>query len=236
MKKIILIFSFILITNNMFAQVGTYYTGAEASYLMPIGSLNNLFKSTYGATTYLGYQTTKTLTWLGKLEYYKYEDENYSKLQKKANVIVGSKEKVFSATLNDLRLSLEVVGLNANAKINLIKMDDLDVNIDLGMGIYRWLYKRSGYDSLMVDTSSNSAVVKRYIVLRNTPSQTQQDWSSGFNAGIEFDIKATDDLSFTLAANYKNMVAELWQSLSLDIENVSTVQMLDCRVGVRYRF
>ena len=238
MKKIFL-FTLVLIqfllAGSVFSQSRQYMAGAEASYMIPQGKLKDQFKPAAGMSIYWGKQTSSRWTWLGRLEYFKFTNKDEGSFSVQQKVLIGLSDVMVKAPVKNLSISLEVSGLSLNAKYNLFRTDLLESNLDLGFGVYRWTYKRGAIDSVYTDTSA-AGEGKYYSLLKNVPSASRSDWSGGFHVGAEFCVNVTGSLSFTAAAAYKNVMGEIWPALALELENVSSFQMIELKAGLRYKF
>ena len=101
-------------------------------------------------------------------------------------------------------------------------------------GFYYWNYDRGSYsDSLFADTTGRGDLV--IIEIINVPALNQKDWSGGLNAGVDFNINIFEPVWLNLSANYKLIIAELWPTLDLNLENVSGLQFFDFRAGINLR-
>lgn len=238
MKKINIITLLILLLiliDPLKSQNYEFTIGATGSYFQPIGSLADRFKPTYGGSFTFGRAINKTVEWYAKAEYFKFEKVNEEKAIITRDLTFNDVKKTYTMPLPNLEMSLEVIGLSANVNFKVIDTDFFDGNITGGFGIFRWIGKRGAYyDSLMVDTTGNGDFTLGQVV--GVPSIDQNDWSGGFNVGLDANIKITGPVWFNIAGNYKVVVGELWPSLSLDIENVSTFQMIEARAGIKIRF
>jgi hypothetical protein len=241
MRKLLLFFvPLFAFSQLLLAQSGSHYISAEAGSISPIGTLGDRFKGTVSGSVSFGIQSSEKLTWFAKAEYFKFDDVNRDKMYMSKKVLVGSSYVFYRVPLSDLSMDLTVAGISANAKYNIIKTGFFEGNVEAGFGMYRWTGHRSGLDSVSVDTSSSKNVKKYYNLLKNgvftnVPPSHQQDWSGGFNLGAELVFHISEPVSLTIAGNYKNIIGELWPTLELNIENVSTFQMLECRAGLRVK-
>lgn len=233
--KIILfhLLSTILFMNTVSAQSNSFVAGANSSILFPIGSLSNRFFSTFGGSAFFGKQMNNNWTWCGKLEYFSFEKENSDKLFLTRKFVINEKENTYKLPLPKLSMDLKIAGLSAVANYNIIGTNFFTTDLTFGFGIYYWESTRSSYyDTLRIDTSGGFIDA----VILNVPAITQQDWSGGFNLGLDVDVKIVDPIWLNFGANYKVVIGELWAALNLDLENVSTFQMFDLRFGIKAKF
>ncbi|MGE5402143.1 MAG: hypothetical protein ACM3S2_17225 [Ignavibacteriales bacterium] len=239
MKKYYLTF-FILVSclclNSVNAQTKPVIAGVEGAYFMPIGKLNERFKPTYGGAFYIGVQTSPKWTWLGKAEYLKFDKVNPERMSLARKITIDGNDQMVTFPIKNLKMDLDVAGLTIDTKYNLIRTDYFETNIDAGFGIYRWTFHRNSMDSLSADVSALSNKTKTaYYSLKKAIAISQQDWNGGFNAGIEFIVTPIQPVSISFTAAYKNIVGELYPSLELDMDNVSTFQMFDLKAGLRIK-
>ena len=84
------------------------------------------------------------------------------------------------------------------------------------VGIYRWFSLRGEYDTgeLFV------------------PERRQKDWSWGFNIGVGMKFSAFRRVYFESDFCFRMVVGELWPSLALRLEDVSSFQDLDFSIRV----
>lgn len=240
MKKIIYIFTIALIIitgNNIYSQEAgeALITGVNGAMYIPAGSLSTRFKPAAGASIEIGKEVSEDWTWTGKIEYFKYDRLNSDKLFVTRSVKVDYFDKRFQIPLPKLKMSLEVTGLTANAAYNLYSNNFIRTDLEFGFGVYRWFNKRGEYrDSLYADTSGTGGL--KLAQVANVSESNQEDWSGGLNLGFGVNVNIYKPVSFYASANYKVIIGELWPALALDLENVSSMQMFELRVGLRARF
>jgi hypothetical protein len=233
--KIVLLL--LLIAPFIFAQEKSFTIGANASLMVPVGTLSKRFLAAPGATLYFSVKRGNP-EWGGSLEYFKYDRENTGKLFIKRSVPVDTvsgvpREETFQIGLPKLSMFVEVIGAAVNAKYELLNTGILSTSIGFGAGIYHWKAERSEYyDTMNVQTSRGPKVAD---VLR-VPKLGQDDWSGGFNLGADVGFRVFDPVTLNVGARYKLIVGELWPTLALDLENVSTFQMIDLRAGLSVDF
>ncbi len=217
------------------AQDKKFSAAAEGSYLIPIGTLSDRWKATPGGSVYFGMQTSEKWTWGGKIEYFKYSDQNEDKMFIYSTQSVNSKNYTFKVPLTNMTQSLEAFGLTADAKYNIVRGSIIEANVDIGFGVYNWTYKRNAHDSLNFNAKINDTLYT-FTAFSSMVANSQTAWSGGFSIGAEIGIKVMDPVEITLAGSYKNIVGELWRAMIYNMENVSTFQMYDCRAGIRIKF
>ncbi|MBI5474922.1 MAG: hypothetical protein HY961_21485 [Ignavibacteriae bacterium] len=222
------------------AQVGAaqdreFTVGVSGSMLVPTSALSKRFVAAPGGSLFF-FVNRGTPQWGAAFEYVKFSKlaDNLSVSRPITDTVGGVPQKTFyQIPLPKLAMSLEMFGASVQARYDAVRFGDLLVNIGFGAGIYRWTFKRNEYrDSLRVQTLRG---VRTAAVL-NVPALQQQDWSGGLNAGIDLVFRIADPVSVTGGARYKIIIGELWPTLALDLESVSTFQMLDLRAGISVDF
>ncbi|MCX6151181.1 MAG: hypothetical protein NTX22_11695 [Ignavibacteriales bacterium] len=239
MKKHLLLILLFIIAAQTPAQKNTFIAGASGSLYFPVSLLSSRYKSTVGGEIYLGQSISESWTWTGNLEYFKFDKVNEGRLFITRSVSFyengKSIEKAFNIPLSKLVMELEIAGLSAQATYKVYETNMIKANIGFGFGVYRWKNVRDAYnDSMFVDTSGTGG--KKLAEVLKVPSNTQVDWSGGFNLGASIEVKLFEPVWLKLSGDYKTIIGELWQTLSLDMENVSTLQMFQIKLGVLARF
>jgi len=235
MKKLLYIFTLVITlvsVKETFSQ-DSYMAGANANYYIPLGTLSDRYKPAMGESFYFGKDVSENWTWVGKLEYCKFDDMNMDKLVITRRLTTNGPQ--YKIPLSKINISLEEVGLTANASYHMLSTDIMKADIELGFGIYRWKHTRADYkDSVYVDTTGKGDLaLEEYL---NVPGRTEEDWSGGLNVGFSVDVNVYKWASVYASASYKMIIGELWPALSLDLENVSGMQMIELRAGIRARF
>ena len=234
MKKFLTAAIIILLNTMVFGQ-NKFVAGVEGNYYKPIGTLSSWFEPTAGGSIEFGKDVSETWTWTGKFQYYKFNQGNEDEFFIKSELEVGKETQTFKIPLPDLEVELEIFGLSANANYHFFKNNYVYSDMQFGFGIYRWFSKRGEYyDSLYVDTTGTGEM--KLAETLEVPQIKQKDWSGGFDIGLEVGTEILKPVSIYLGANYKVVVGEIWQALALNMENISSFQMLNLRVGVRYKF
>ncbi len=233
MKVLIKIFILILLVNKSFAQEIKLITGANVSLFQPIGTLASRFKPTIGGSVFFGQDVNPKWSWYGKLEYGKFSKENEEKLFVAKKVTVNNVEKSYDFPLQKLSMELDIAAFSVNANYNLFRNEFFETNLNFGFGVCRWTYKRNSYYDSLIFVDNNERINGGYI---DVPQMTQQDWSGTFNFGVDLNLQVIEPVWFNLAANYKAVVGEIWATLKLGQENISTMQMFDYRAGLKLKF
>lgn len=235
MKKTIyiLITYYLIFSAISFAQ-NSVIIGAGGNYNLPVGSLSDRMKGNFGGWFYAGKQLNDDWTWVGKFEYFKLNEVNEEQMYKIVETNISGTTEQIKFPLNKITMELSVAGFTAEAKYKLFKADFFETDINLGFGFYYWNYERGSFnDSLFVDTTGNGDLA--LVEILDIPSLNQKDWSGGLNAGLDFNIKVFEPVWLNLSVNYKFIIAELWPTLALNLENVSGLQFIDFRAGINLR-
>lgn len=230
--KIFLIAVFTL-SQFLLAQ-NKYVIGAGGNYNLPVGSLADRMKGAFGGWVYAGKQVSDDWTWVGKYEYFKLTDVNEENMYKIVETNINGVNQNLRFELPGINMELSVMGFTAEAKYKLFKSDILETDLSLGFGFYYWNYDRGNYtDSLLADTTGSGDLVVVDVI--NVPALNQKDWSGGLNAGLDFNVNVFEPIWLNLSVNYKLIIAELWPTLDLNLENVSGLQFFDFRAGINLR-
>jgi hypothetical protein len=223
-----------LISIYCFAQSDVYFAGGGVSYLMPIGSLAHRYKPTIGGSIYFGKSVSEKWSWYGKVEYFKFDKENTDKLFLTRSLTVRGVTNRYILPIPKLVMELSVVGITANANFKVLSSEVMEGNLTFGFGVYNWKDDRGEYyDSLYYTIPNDTTFLALYL---NVPQKTLNDWSGGFNLGVDFSYQVFNPIWLNVSANYKAILGELWPTLSLDLENISTFQMFDARAGIKINF
>ena len=222
----------LLLPGAAFAQSDRWSVGAAADYHIPIGGLGDRFLPAWGGTVRIGIPTGTSARWSAVFEYAKFDRLNSEKLSLLRTVDVGGGTRTFEFPLGDLDMTLELVGASADVRFRIVDAEYLRADIGLGFGMFRWSGFRGAYqDSLFADTTGTGT--QDLIAVVNVPALSQQDWSGGFSAGVDVDVPVVSPVTLWAGARFKLIAGELWPSLDLDLENVSTFQLIDIKIGLR---
>jgi hypothetical protein len=220
---------------SAWSQNGTIVAGAGVVYNLPVGSLQYRFNGSPGVMIFAGQEVSSNWTWVGKLEYFELTKVNESKLTKTVNIQEGTATNQYQVKLNKLSMKLKAAGLTAEAILNLARFSPIEAKAHVGFGFYNWDSFRSKYnDSLFARSVVSGNLIK--VADLAVPENRQTDWSGSLNLGCDLNVNLIDPVWITLGADYKLIIGELWQTLDLDLENVSGIQLLSFRAGVRISF
>jgi len=235
MRLSIKIFLFVFFTlSQLFLAQDKYIIGAGGNYNLPVGSLADRMNGSFGGWFYAGKQVSDNWTWVGKFEYFKLDEVNQDQMYKIVETNINGVNQDLRFELPGIKMDLTVAGFTAEAKYKLFKTDLFETDLNLGFGFYYWSYDRGSYtDSLLADTTGSGNLVVVDII--NVPALNQKDWSGGLNAGLDFNVYLFEPVWLNLSANYKLIIAELWPTLDLNLENVSGLQFFDFRAGINLR-
>lgn len=233
MKRIYLMFLAFNLT--LFAQENNFFVGVSSTYNLPVGQLGKRLNGNFGFLLYAGKPVSENWIWIGKLEYFKLTDVNKDEMKKFVKSDVLGSIQTFEFALPNIKMELTAAGLTAEAKYRFFRSDFLDADINFGFGFFYWEYFRNSYkDSLTIDTTGNGNFV--LIDELDVPSLRQKDWSGSINFGTDFNLNYFNPFRINLSVNYKLIIAELWPTLALNLENVSGLQFIDFRAGIKYEF
>lgn len=217
------------------AQTRTVIAGAGPVFDLPIGTLHDRFRGAFGGMAYAGGEVSPQWTWIGKLEYVELGSLNTDALHKIVTLGQGSAKQQYSVPLPKLTMKLTATSLTAEAMLSLFRSGGLQSHAVLGFGFTHWVNTRGQYyDSLFVDSAAIGHFVKAQDLA--VPSNRQEDWSGTLNLGFDVAVKMADPVWLVAGVDYKIILGELWQTLDLDLENVSGLQFVTLRAGVRAEF
>jgi hypothetical protein len=230
--KIFLLTVFVL--PQLIVAQNKFLIGAGGNYNLPIGSLADRMNGAFGGWFYAGKQVSDDWTWVGKFEYFKLTDVNEENMYKIVETNINGVNQNLRFELPGINMELSIMGFTAEAKYKLFKTDLFETDLNFGFGFYYWNYDRGNYtDSLLADTTGSGDLVVVDII--NVPALNQKDWSGGLNAGLDFNVNVFEPVWLNLSVNYKLIIAELWPTLDLNLENVSGLQFFDFRAGINLR-
>lgn len=231
MKKIIITSILFLISFQFSNAQDKYFIGAEASYIIPLGTLADRYAPGYGLSVTAGEVTNSSWNWSGRFEYIRFSKENEEQLNVRRRYTIGGVQKDIGIPLKSLVMDLKAFGLTANLTYDFLDFSFVKAQASVGFGIYRWENLRGTVkDSLFADTSGTG--VHSFVEYLSVPENKQMDWSGGFYAGLKFDIPVYEPAGIIISSQYKGIIGELWPALALDLENVSVFQLLDTKVTV----
>lgn len=234
MRTLKIFFIIQLLSIFCLAQSDNYFAGGGVSYLFPVGGLANRYKPTISGSIYFGKSVSEKWSWYGKVEYFKFDKENTDKLFLTRSLTVRGVTDKYKLSIPKLVMELSAVGITVNANYKLLSSDVTEGNLTIGFGVYNWKDDRGEYyDSLFYTIPNDTTFLALYL---NVPQKTLNDWSGGFNLGVDFSYQVFNPIWINISANYKAILGELWPTLSLDLENVSTFQMFDARAGIKINF
>lgn len=230
MKQILLIV-LLLAAAGASAQDKSVVITARGSYLLPVGALGDRFRGGYGGSIDIA-PVQDSPVWSGSFEYVKFSRGNEDKFvitrPIRRDSLTQQRDTV-QGKIVGLRTSLEVFGAAANITYDVWLTSWSTLKLGAGFGFYFWKGTRGAFADTIRGTAAWGPVV---VATPNVPELKQEDWSGGFNAGFDLSVFIAPPLSLQLGARYKLIVGELWPTLALDLENVSTFQMLDLRAGI----
>lgn len=234
MKKIFITLILIAVTTQIQYAQEKYFVGAEASYIIPLGTLSDRYDPGYGISIVAGERTNSDWNWSGRFEYIRFSEENQEKMNVRRRYTVAGEQKDFGIPVKSLVMDLKAYGLTANLTYDFLDFDFLKAQASVGFGVYRWENLRGTVkDSLFADTTGSG--VPAFVEYLDVPENKQMDWSGGFYTGLKFEIPIVDPVALTVSSHYKGIIGELWPALALDKENVSVFQMLDTKVSIHIK-
>lgn len=236
MKPLQLFITLLLFTAlSISAQSQKYIFGAATTYEIPIGALNDRFTSTFGGTLFAGGSSSEDWSWIGSLSFAEFSKPNYDRLNKQVEVQTGSNKKIFLFPLSSISINFKTVSLLAEANYTFYRNSFISTNLIVGFGFTNWTFSRQRFtDSLFANISGTGTLTK--ISTLDVPSNSQIDWSGTLKLGFSASIVIAKPIEIYTNIGYKLIIGELWPALSLDMENVSGLQILQFSVGLKTKF
>ncbi|MBI5727768.1 MAG: hypothetical protein HY965_07940 [Ignavibacteriales bacterium] len=235
MKRLLFLYIFISIL-DLYPQGKPFIVREEYGFVNPIGTLAKRFKPVNSLSIAVGKETSENTTWLGRIDYSRMSDPNYTELTYTRKIQPYKIEYTLTFPVNSIQMELETFGITAEMQYKIFAAPFAEVKVLAGFGLFRWNFKRGTYkDSLTADIpiGDTSATTKKEIVdVFNLTANSQQDWSGGFYTGFDAAFKLYNPVWFTVSAHYKNILGELWPALKIGLENVSGLQMAEYRMGI----
>jgi hypothetical protein len=223
-----------LCSGMLSGQSTGFVVGGEGIALFPAGELTKRFTQTFGYALSVREAHNNNPRWGGFVEYAVMDKENRDKLFIKRKDTLNAVERDLVFPLKDFEMAFEYIGLGVTANYSIISGSVIDLNGRVSFGIYNWKFTRDAYfDSIKVDTGSVTPKFKLIDVIR-VPASQQHDWSGGFDIGLETDVVVFSPFIVSAGVRYKVILAELWPTLALDMENVSGLQTAQITVGLKY--
>lgn len=210
--------------------------GGEASYTAPTGSFAKRMRPsvTYRLTGREAHYNNPR--WGGFVEYARFDEENRDRLSvKRLDTLNGvPRELVFPLKPFDMVLTSYGAGVTMNYAV--LTTPAAELSAFASFGVHYWEFDRAAYlDSIRIDTGSVAPKLKLLDVLR-VPELHQKDWSGALHVGLDADITLFSPVILTAGVRYRILLAELWPTLEMDLENVSGIQSLSVSVGLQYLF
>ncbi len=231
-KYLFFILAVLAAVPSLRAQSGAFVAGIAGVAEMPVGSLSVRFKPAAGVMIYAGQRTSPDWAWVGKFEYFELRTLNTDRLFKTVKLQEGGGTQEYRVPLPGLTMRFRASGFTAEAITNVARWTRLEVNSHLGFGFYHWEFSRDAYNDSLFVISTVTGLRTNAATLA-VPDNQQTDWSGSINLGVDLGIAITGPVSVTLGADYRLIIGELWPALEFDMENVSGIQMVTVRGGLK---
>ncbi len=127
-------------------------------------------------------------------------------------------EKLF---VKNVPLKLEIYGGTVEAQYGLASSrHSLRPHLIGSAGIYRWFSTHGAYQDSAVALSEFK----------------QKDWSWGFGGGLGVEYQFLKSIMLFAETRYQMIIGELWPTLAVRLENVSTFQWVAINLGMKMQF
>jgi hypothetical protein len=209
-----------------------YGVAAHVSALLPVGGMADRFKPAAGGglsfTLHRG-----SPEWSGSIEYFRFGTPADRSITRTVTDSSSGVEQAVVFPLDELDMTFEAWGASATASWGLFTLGPVDARLSLTLGFYRWSFVRAAYtDSLYADVGGTTVLAD----VLNVPESSQGEWSGGFAVGLDVVVPLFEPVYLSAGARYRTLIAELWPTLALELESVSTIQMVDLRAGLEVRW
>lgn len=194
------------------ADSGRYGVLVEGQGVLPVMGLADRFDPFPTLSIGIGRETNPQTYWEVRLQRYDFP---------RANQLTLLPDTTRPAAIGDsLDLSLEITGAGLFMQRKLASTGRLLPFVTVGAGFYYWTDVRGSYetDGLLLEREERS------------------QWSGGFHGGLGSEVLLTRKIALQAVIDYTIMFGELWPTLSIGLENVSTFQFASGRLGIRYYF
>lgn len=181
----------------------------EGQFVQPTPQLSDRFGSLVTGAVGVGRWADETTYWEARLQRFAF---------RKGNVALVPDTTRPAIDLDSLELSLDIFGGGLFVHRRVGRLGALRPYASAGAGLYRWTDTRGAYRAEQV----------------NVPEERRGQWSAGFHAAVGTEFYVMPRIAFNAALDYTIIMGELWPTLRLGLENVSTFQFATARVGLRY--
>jgi hypothetical protein len=230
MKTLAALCALLLLVSTSEAQV--VRLGARGSVMLPVGGLSGRFLSAPAGAVDLRWEGPR-LSWGATIDYTRFTRENTDELSYSDSAIVGGTQYQYTTRLDGLVMDLAMWGMTVQGRYTVADFGTVEMCGAFGFGLYYWTFTRERYtDSIYVDTPTGPALA----TVLDVPSDSQGEWSGGINLGAEVRLKFLAPVWITLGGSYRVVIGELWPALAIDMENVSSMQMLEFTLGASFAF
>jgi opacity protein-like surface antigen len=182
----------------------------EAQGVQPVLGLAERFTSFPSATVSIGISRDPRTRYDLRFNWY-----DFARADRLDLVIEPSEVNGIQEALIDV--GLEILGAGVHVERRLSPVGRLQPFVTVGGGFYHWRERRGAYDD---DT-----------VFLTELERSQ--WSGGLTGGLGAGYAVARTISLNAAVDYNIIFGELWPTLDLGLENVSTFQFASLRLGVR---
>lgn len=210
--------SLVLAANSYCQKTDNWTVSVAGSYLFPTGSFGSQFAGAPSYRLKVGRYTDIDFLWELRLEGVHFDRTN---------------SEALNSLVRDLSLRLDFYGGAAEGTYFFEGLESsLRPFIAGSAGMYRWFYKRGSHYAVGKDAVGSSRLDTTHFL----DEFQQSDWSAGFTVGAGVGVDAATNLELYVDARYGIIIGEIWQALSLELENVSGMQMASVTFGIRYDF
>ena len=123
---------------------------------------------------------------------------------------------------NDIEMEVNINSLSGIYSYNFLKGWNLSLFLNGGFSLNKWQSRRKPF--FHEDTSGTI----------DLPDFERGEWSWGGKLGVQLEYAPFDFLTIGAVSNYHLIVASLWPSTKIRLEQISGLQMLESGVFIRF--
>jgi opacity protein-like surface antigen len=182
----------------------------EAQGVQPVFGLAERFTAFPSAAVSIGYSSDPQTRYDLRFNWY-----DFARADQLDLVFEPGEENGIQEALIDV--GLEIFGAGIHVERLLTAEGRLQPFVAVGGGFYHWRERRGAYDDETVFLTELE----------------RSQWSGGLTGALGAGYAVTRMISLNATIDYNIIFGELWPTLDLGLENVSTFQFASMRLGIR---
>ena len=226
-----IIILFVVFTNNYSQNI---FVETSIAYVAPVGSLSERFKPAYDFAITLGREQKNKKLISFKFDYINYYKVNKNIYKLKKVYDVSGSSQTYIINIKEYDMNMKIAAGSIEWGLPLVQMNNFATYTSIGAGIYYWDFNRAPFkDSIYVSVNDSVSAFAEFI---DVPKLRQTDWNGGFNLGLKSYYYFMPSFGIMICFDYRLIIAEMWPTLKINLENVSGFQTLETKIGLLYRF